>query len=124
MNETPKEHAEQVALFNWAEKMACHMPELTLLHAIPNGGQRSPRTAGMLKAEGVKAGVPDICLPVARCGYHGLYIELKRRIGGRVSVEQRKWLVALEKEGYCCRVCHGWDEARTEIERYMEGQSP
>lgn len=124
MNNTPSEHQEQVALFEWAQLAQGRWPELSLLHAIPNGGQRSPRTAGMLKAEGVKPGVPDIFLPVARCGYHGLYIELKRRKGGRVSVEQRKWLVALEREGYCCRVCHGWDEARTEIERYMEGQSP
>lgn len=117
----PTEHQEQAALFEWAQRMEHSNAALRLLHAIPNGGKRSPATASLLKAEGVKPGVPDICLPVARGGFHGLYIELKRRIGGRVSVEQRKWLVALEKEGYCCRVCHGWDEARMMIEQYLKG---
>lgn len=120
MNTTPKEHDEQVALFQWAEKEN-RWQELSLLFAIPNGGKRTPRTAGMLKAEGVKPGVPDICLPVARKGYHGLYIELKRRMGSRVSLEQKRWLMALEQKGYRCCVCHGWDEARKAIETYLEG---
>ena len=66
------EHAEQVALFKWAEFAAARWPELTLMHAIPNGGHRNKITAARLKAEGVRAGVPDICLPVARGGWHGL----------------------------------------------------
>lgn len=121
MNNTPTEHMEQVALFEWAEKDR-KWPELSLMYAIPNGGQRSPRTAGMLKAEGVKAGVPDVCLPVARGGYHGLYIELKRRQGSRVMLGQKQWLDALERQGYRCRVCYGWDEAREEIEKYLGGK--
>mgnify|MGYP004433785991 CR=1 FL=1 len=39
--------------------------------------QRDARTAANLKRQGVKAGVPDLHLPVARGGYNGLYIELK-----------------------------------------------
>lgn len=39
--------------------------------------KRDKATAVALKRQGVKAGVPDICLPVARNGYHGLHIELK-----------------------------------------------
>jgi hypothetical protein len=34
-----------------------------------------------LKAEGVRAGVADLCLPAARRGYHGLYIEMKSEEG-------------------------------------------
>ncbi len=44
---------------------------------MPNGGKRDKATAAVLKRQGVKAGVPDIMLPAARAGYHGLYIELK-----------------------------------------------
>lgn len=53
-----------------------------------------------MKAAGVKPGVPDMFLPVAREGCHGLYIELKRRDGGRVSPEQTAWMDALARQGY------------------------
>ena len=75
--------------------------------------------AARLKAAGVKSGVPDICLPVPRAGYHGLYIELKRQKGGRISPEQTEWIDALIKQGYCAAVCRGWEAAREEILRYL-----
>jgi hypothetical protein len=93
------EHAEQMGLFEWAAYAAVHWPELALLHAIPNGGDRHPTVAARLKAAGVKPGVPDICLPVPRGDWHGLYIELKTR-RGRVSAAQREWLTALARQGY------------------------
>ena len=71
------EHDEQSAIFEWAALMQGAYPELGLLFAIPNGGKRDKATAGKLKAEGVKAGVPDMCLPVSNGKYHGLFIELK-----------------------------------------------
>ena len=71
------ESGHQEALFEWAAYHMDCMPELEYMHHIPNGGKRDKRTAVALKRQGVKAGVPDICLPVARNGYHGLYIELK-----------------------------------------------
>lgn len=66
----PTEHWEQVQLFEWSE----NLPELKLMHAIPNGGKRDIRVALKLKEEGVKPGVPDIFLPLSRGGKHGLYI--------------------------------------------------
>lgn len=119
MRAIPTEHQEQCALFDWAAWMESRLPELRLLHAIPNGGKRDIRTAAMLKAEGVKPGVPDICLPVPRGGKHGLYIELKRRKGGTVSEAQQAWIRALCGQGYACTVCHGWDAARDEIMNYL-----
>ena len=44
---------------------------------IPNGGSRNKLEASNLKKQGVKAGVPDLFLPVGRGSYHGLFIELK-----------------------------------------------
>ena len=119
MTVIPSEHQEQCALFEWAAWMANTMPELHLMHAIPNGGKRDIRTAAKLKAEGVKPGVPDIFLPVPRGGKHGLYIELKRRKGGTVSAAQEAWIRALTEQGYVCAVCHGAAAARDEILRYM-----
>lgn len=117
MTQVPTEHEEQVQLFRWAALRR----DLDLMYAIPNGGERDVRVARKLKAEGVKAGVPDICLPVSRGGHHGLYIELKRRKGGRISAEQLRWLDVLMHEGYACAVCLGWQEAMQVIEDYMRG---
>lgn len=115
----PEESAEQTSLFYWAAFHTGKWPELRLLHAIPNGGMRHKATAARMKGEGVKAGVPDICLPVPRGHYHGLYIELKRLRGGRVSDEQEKWLADLTAQGYRAVVCKGWLAASEEITRYM-----
>ena len=78
-----KESEEQEALFEWAAIEAGAKRELELLYHIPNEGKRSGRAGAALLRQGLKRGVPDICLPVARGGYHALYIELKRRSGGK-----------------------------------------
>lgn len=115
------EHEEQVALFRWAEFARPRWPELALLFAIPNGGERHPVVAAKLKAEGVKRGVPDICLPVACGGFHGLYVELKSATG-RASAEQRGWIDALCVQGYRAEVCRGWLQARDVIMDYLDEQ--
>ena len=117
------ESAEQRALFQWAALAKGSYPELKILHHVPNGGKRDKVTAARLSAEGVKPGVPDICLPVARSGYHGLYIELKRRTSGRVSAAQRWWIARLQEQGYRALVCYGWQQAREEIEKYLGGSA-
>lgn len=119
MNTTPTEAQEQRALFQWAALAAGKYPELASLLHIPNGGSRDVREAHNLKEQGVKPGVPDILLPVARGGYNALWIELKRRRGGRVSDQQRYWLDLLARQGARAVVCKGWEEAREEIVRYL-----
>ncbi len=114
------ESVEQQCLFRWAAVSAAAHPELRLMFHIPNGGSRSRAEAGRFKAEGVKAGVPDICLPVPRGGYHGLFIELKRTQGGEVSPEQTAWLDALRAQGYRAEVCKGWEPAVRVIEEYLK----
>ena len=116
----PTESEEQAALFQWAALMEKHRPELRKLFHIPNGGHRSKATAARLAAEGVRSGVPDICLPVARQGYHGLYIELKRREGGRVEAAQADWIHFLREHGYKAEICKGFTEAKSCIEGYLE----
>ena len=113
------EHQEQVALFQWADIAVRTYPELVLLHAIPNGGDRNRVVGAKLKAEGVKRGVPDLCLPVSRGGYHGLYIELKS-VTGTVRAEQQWWLATLRDEGYEARLVVGWEAAKTLIVDYLE----
>lgn len=117
------ESQEQQLLFEWAALSAGRWPELALMYHIPNGGSRSKSEAGRFRAEGVKAGVPDICLPVALGGYHGLYIELKRVKGGRVSTAQQGWIAALRDQGYYACVCKGWDDAAHVIKKYLENKT-
>lgn len=115
------EEAEQAAIFEWAEYEKRKYPELELLHHVPNGGKRDAKTASILKRCGVKAGVPDLVLPVARCGYHGLYIELK--VGkNRTSKNQDRWLENLNAQGYKAVVCYGFNETTNMILRYLEGE--
>ncbi|MDI6770118.1 MAG: VRR-NUC domain-containing protein [Anaerolineales bacterium] len=114
------EHTEQVALFAWAAMQSNLWPELGLLFAVPNGGLRHVRVAEKLKAEGVRRGVPDICLPVPRRQYHGLFIEMK--FGkNKPTEEQAAWLQALLQMGYCTAVAYGWQYAARVLENYLEG---
>lgn len=117
--QAPLEEIEQQHIFEWARLQSAYYPELKLLYAIPNGGKRAIKTAVALKRQGVKAGVPDMCLPVSRGGFHGLYIELKRQKGGTVSEAQKAWIDSLNAQGYKAVVCHGADEAIAEIKDYF-----
>lgn len=117
------EHDHQVALFKWARLHTQKYPGLGLLAAVPNGGHRHKAVAGKLKAEGVRAGFPDIVLPVARRGFHGMYIELKkpkdRNSGaGRMTKYQREWQEALLDQGYFAVCCTGFEAAIGDIEWY------
>ena len=117
----PTEEEEQITLFRWADWMAqVRWPELAMMYHVPNGGYRNKAEAGRFRAQGVRAGVPDIVLPVPRGGYHGLYIELKRTVGGRVSDDQRDWLDRLTAQGYYTAVCRGWEAAKDAIESYLQ----
>lgn len=98
----------------------CDWKRIPVFH-IPNGGSRHPAEAARLKAQGVKAGVPDLCIPVARGGYHSLYIEMKAA-KGRVSAHQREWLGLLSAQGMRAVVCYGAGSAIDEIESYMSGK--
>jgi hypothetical protein len=137
-----QEDDEQVTVFEWARLMEPQYPMLALLHAIPNGGRRELLEATRFKRQGVKAGVPDLDLPVAGYDrishesghfypdhqlYLGLRIEMKRRpVRGedkpRVSPEQKWWLTELQKAGHCCCVCYGADEAIAALSCYLAGK--
>jgi hypothetical protein len=112
------EGAEQRALFKWAKYAQNRFPELQYLFHVPNGGARNAITGARLKAQGVKAGVPDIYLDVARGCYHGLRIELKAG-KGKASEDQHNWILNLQAQGYYAQVCVGWEEARELIVKYL-----
>lgn len=112
------EETEQMTLIDWCNINVCKYPELKLIYHIANGGKRNKLEAGRLKRGGVKKGVPDLCLPVSRGAYHGLYIEMKFG-NGRTSKEQKEWINDLSEQGYKAVVCNGFEEAKDTIIKYI-----
>jgi hypothetical protein len=117
----PSEDAEQEAVMNWAA-WSPYRKQLKWLYHCPNGGHRSGAEAARFKRLGVKSGVADLCLPLPRGRYHGLYIEMKRRKGGVISDNQADFLRDMINAGYAARVAYGSDEAVSIITDYLEGR--
>jgi hypothetical protein len=108
------EHDEQVRFIRW-----CIAKKIDVVFAVPNGGYRGKREAGRLKAEGVKAGIPDIVVPIPRGGYGSLFIEMKRP-GGRISPAQKAMMSKLAAVGNRCVVCYSHQEAIGALCSYLE----
>lgn len=115
----PSEHEEQVQFVSMVAIM--YPAEAAMLFAVPNGANKSPAARQRFRAEGLRAGVPDMFFAVARGGFHGLFIEMKRRKGGVVSPEQKDYINALRARGYRAEVCRGCDEAIDVLSSYMAG---
>lgn len=110
------EHAEQVILVG---RIRAFHPDV-LVYAVPNGGGRTAWDAGRLKAEGVLAGVPDLVVAEPRGQYHGLYVEMKRTVGGAVSKKQGEVMAKLRDRGYKVLVCdQGAEDAFERVEAYL-----
>lgn len=133
------EHGEQAALFCWAglPEVRAQYPCLEWMYAIANGGKRDKVTAGKLKAEGVKAGIADVFLPVAirlpapigltiPTLFCGLYIELKRADGypSQFSAEQIDFAKFVKSYGYAWYPAFGWREATHIIVSYLRNVHP
>ena len=70
--------------------------------AVPNGGQRNKIVAAKLKAEGVKSGVPDICIVAG--GGMAYFLEVKKPKTadsgkGLLSKPQKEFIAKIEEAG-------------------------
>lgn len=114
----------QRAIITWAKTQVKTYPELLWLHHVPNGGKRDSSAANLLKKEGVKTGILDLHLPVARGGYHGAMLELKVP-GGKCktpSKEQQEYIQFLSEQGYATIVSNDFGELKSFIVDYLEGR--
>jgi len=112
------EQQEQILLM--ATVAAFHKHFTPYLAHIPNGGARNPKTGAIMKKMGVKKGMPDLIYFRARGGYFGLYIEMKRIKGGRLSKDQREVCQRLTDEGYLVREALGAEQALEMLIEYEE----
>lgn len=129
------ESAEQRSLLRWwhMAHRGLGVPDARLLFHIPNGaylggGKLGAMRGGRLRAEGVVAGIPDLFLAVPRrvtagngtrgpCA--GLFIEMKKTKGGRVSGEQCEVIELLRAQGYAVSIALGWEAAAQHIGNYL-----
>ncbi len=95
----------------------CDLVHVACVH-IPNESKRSQAYGAKMKRMGLRKGFPDLFLPMARKGFHGLFIELKRDRHSPPTKEQLGWIDKLNKEGYRAVICHGIDETIAEIKDY------
>lgn len=109
------EYDEQKWLFDeflpWFQNIH---PDAALCFAVPNGQYRP----GQRPEPGLKSGVPDICCPVARGGYLGLWIELKYG-RNKPSTAQEEWIRDLRLAGHRVEVCWERDEAVSVLQQYF-----
>lgn len=114
------EARHQQAVIKWSQQPAVRnaWPELALLHHIKNETTEGVKQVAVDRAMGVKKGVPDLCLPVPRGRYHGLYIEMKTDTG-RTTAAQNWWGEKLLEQGYMFEVCHGWQSAVRVLQWYL-----
>ena len=91
-----------------------------MLFAVPNGGGRSRIEAGIMKAEGVTAGVSDLILLEARGGYGALCIEMKTtEKSSRQRASQKAWQTAAERAGNRYEVVRTLEEFQFIVNLYM-----
>ncbi len=120
------EHDEQVKVVEWIDAHLNAYDDLCMFTANPMGGFRSKATAAKLKAEGVRAGVPDMMLLASRRGadgrhWHGLFIELKRADkSNHATPMQKLWIENLLSRGYMAIVCYGAESAIATLRHYLE----
>lgn len=114
-----REGQEQAALM---AELSIRMPEVAdLIFHVPNGGHRVKAVAAKLKAQGVKAGIPDLVLPMARGGFFGLYIEFKATPpnDAAISSSQHERIRKLNAQGYLAVVCRGHFDTVEQIRAYL-----
>lgn len=114
----PKESEIQTAFFVWLKMHENRFPELKFCFAVPNGGFRFKATAAAMKRTGTRAGVPDVFLPIARKGFHGLWIEFKSD-AGKLSDVQKMFVKFLESQDYKVLIARTWTQGANAVIDYL-----
>ncbi|UOF80385.1 hypothetical protein [Caudoviricetes sp.] len=94
---------------------------LRATYAVPNGAHlaRGAFTGAKLKAQGMRVGIPDICVPAQGPeGQLALYVELKKA-GGKETDSQKEMIPRLTRLGNQTIVCIGWFDAVKVIADYL-----
>ena len=118
----PLEYEIQIEIISWCKDFIYNnMPLSFYVHHSPNGGKRGLTQAKKFKAMGTRSGYPDLIIDIAKGGYSGMRLELKRSHREKTTKNQDAELARLKEEGYYTVACCGYDESILEIENYVKG---
>lgn len=120
----PTENEIQAAFFQWIDLTAHRHPSLQLCFAVPNGSHKSPAARALFRRTGLRPGVPDVHIPIPQGIYAGLWIEFKKKRGGRLSEAQKGWCERLTSQGHRVIVARSWVEAANEVITYLNLPTP
>lgn len=114
----PKEIEEQEMLARYLDGLG------VMWWHTPNERRASVGEMVKLQKQGLKKGVPDNFIAVARGRFFGLFIELKRQKKSlsRVSKEQQAIIDELNKQGYKAVVAYGAAQAIATVINYLKGE--
>lgn len=107
------EEAIQVEVATYLDRI---LPKDWRWYHCPNGGHRLKSVAGKLKAQGVKAGVPDCT--ILRPNGAPIYVELKA-FGGVLSPAQERWRDWCAKSQQPYRVCRSVGEVEIFLKDFI-----
>lgn len=121
----PTEYEECVAFVDWLRLN--NIPHSHCANESQSGSRNAMIRGAKLKRIGQSRGVWDyeVFVPIkgitgeVDC-YQQLKIEMKRKKGSTISVEQKKWGEIYELAGVPCKICHGANEAIDFVNNYLK----
>jgi len=128
-----QEYLHQCDFIKWCRLFKgpdCQYPDLDLIYATPNGAHVTEHQRRKLGREGMRKGVLDLCLPVPRGKFHGMYIEFKfigkrNKAGniipssvGTLTDEQIDFKSRVTRLGYHTIVAYTWHAAQDAVKEY------
>lgn len=119
----PPEYEECVNFVQWLRLRS--IPHAHCANESQSGTRNAMIRGARLKRIGQSRGVFDYEVYVPKIQKDGstkyklLKIEMKRRKGGRVSAEQRRWQEIYEAAKIPCAICNGAGEAIEFVEKHL-----
>ena len=123
----PLEDDECITFSSWLKLN--NIPHAHIANESRSSSQSAIIRGAKLKKMGQSRGVWDYEIYVPIKGITGeidcyelIKIEMKRRVGGVLSVEQKQWGKIYELAGIPCKVCKGADEAIAFVNKYLKNE--
>lgn len=112
------ESNEQIAAMDWLRLQHPKLADYTL--HIGNERKASYYAGYIMKRMGVLKGASDLFMAWPCGGFHGLFIEVKSKIG-KPTPEQTAFIKRMNEVGYFAKVCYGADEVISTMQDYIKG---
>ena len=96
-------------------------PRIYMTFSIHNSGRKAPITYGKDIAEGLLAGVADVCVPYPTNLHHALFLEFKSPTG-KQSEKQKKFEIFCIKYNYEYKITRSTNDAINVLTTYINSK--